>query len=108
MPSPGNHPVIYEVNVSVDATIIDAYQAWLKTHIAEILALPGFTGAMLYRVDTTDVARVELCVHYQLLSEAHLQRYLEEHAPRLRADGIARFGAHFQATRRILHTHVLS
>lgn len=108
MPSSADHPVIYEVNISVDATIIDAYKAWLKPHIAEILALPGFTGATLYRVDCVGADRIELCVHYQLLSEAHLRAYLQEHAPRLRADGVARFGTQFQATRRVLHTHVLS
>lgn len=95
-------PIIYEVNVSVDATIIDAYQAWLKDHVAQILALPGFIGASVYRVADASAERVELCVHYSLQDEAHLQRYLAEHAPRLRADGLARFGGQFQATRRVL------
>ena len=100
--------VVYEVNISVDLAIFDAYQLWLKNHIAEILALPGFVGATLYRLAPSSADRLELCVHYQLSDEDSLQRYLQEHAPRLRADGLARFGTQFQATRRILHRHVLA
>lgn len=95
--------IIYEVNVSVDAAIIDAYHLWLKDHVAEILALPGFLGATIYRVAEPSTEHIELCMHYVVVDQAHLQRYLLEHAPRLRADGLARFGGQFQATRRVLH-----
>lgn len=99
--------IIYEVNVSVDAAIIDAYQAWLSDHVAEIVALPGFLGATRYRVADASAGRVELCVHYSVQDQAHLERYLQAHAPRLRADGIARFGTQFQATRRVLYPHAM-
>ena len=40
--------VIYEVNIEVDAAAHDEYRLWLRDHIAEILALPGFAGAKLF------------------------------------------------------------
>ena len=33
-----------------------------------------------------------------------LQAYLRDHAPRMREDGLARFGGRFRAQRRVLHT----
>lgn len=42
--------VIYEVNIEVDAAAHDEYRLWLRDHIAEILALPGFAGAKLFEV----------------------------------------------------------
>ena len=97
--------VVYEVNLAVDADVLDAYRAWLVDHVAEILALPGFTGARTW--DVVDPPPPEgvahLCVQYALRDAAALQDYLREHAPRLRAEGIARFGERVRATRRVLH-----
>ena len=96
--------VIYEVNIEVDAAAHDDYRVWLHDHIAEILALPGFTGAKLFEVlePPPSAGRVGLCVQYALKDREALDDYLRDHAPRLRADGIARFGDRFQATRRVL------
>lgn len=96
--------VIYEVNIEVDAAAHDDYRAWLRDHIAEILALPGFTGAKVFDVlePPPSAGRIGLSVQYALKDREALDDYLREHAPRLRADGVARFGDRFQATRRIL------
>lgn len=98
--------VIYEVNIEVDASAHDDYRVWLRDHIAEILALPGFTGAKVFEVldPPPSAGRVGLCVHYALKERACLDDYLRDHAPRLRADGLARFGDRFQATRRVLRS----
>lgn len=96
--------VIYEVNLDLDAAIRDDYVAWLLPHMREIRALPGFIDARLFEVDepAAEGGRVSLSVHYSLSSESALETYLREHAPRLRADGEARFGGRFRASRRIL------
>ena len=96
--------VIYEVNIEVDAAAHDKYRVWLRDHIAEILALPGFAGAKLFEVlePPPSAGRIGLCVQYALKDRAALDEYLRDHAPRLRADGVARFGDRFQATRRVL------
>jgi hypothetical protein len=99
-----SRPVIYEVNIEVDAAAHEAYRAWLGEHIAEILALPGFTGAKVFDVldPPASAGRIALCVQYALKDQAAFDDYLRDHAPRLRADGMARFGDRFQASRRVL------
>jgi hypothetical protein len=96
--------VVYEVNLDVDAAIADEYRTWLAGHVAEIVALPGFTGARTFAVlDPAPAAgRIALCVQYALRDAAALEAYLRDHAPRLRADAVARFGERFRATRRVL------
>lgn len=94
---------IYEVSVDVDASIRGDYLRWLEPHVAEILALPGFTGADIWEViDPADPSLLRLCMQYRLDSDASLSNYLRDHAPRLRADGIARFGDRMRAQRRVM------
>lgn len=96
--------ILYEVNVSLDAAIEGDYRAWLDAHVREILALPGFTGARIFDVTEPepDAGRITLCVQYALRDAAALNAYLRDHAPRLRAEGVARFGDRFRAQRRVL------
>jgi hypothetical protein len=96
--------VVYEVNLEVAAGAIDAYRAWLAEHVAEIVALPGFTGATTWDVADPPAPEgtVRLCVQYRLDGMPSLEAYLRDHAPRLRAEGIARFGDQVRATRRVL------
>lgn len=96
--------ITYEVNIELDAAIEQAYRVWLREHMDEILALPGFIDAQVF--ETLDPAppsqRIALSVHYRLHDEAALQAYFQHHAARLRGEGMARFGGKFQATRRVL------
>ena len=95
--------IVYEVNLDVDADIAPAYVAWLETHMREIRALPGFVGAELFdEAERSEARQRRLCVQYRLVGMADLDTYLREHAARLRADGEARFGGRFRATRRVL------
>lgn len=43
-----------------------------------------------------------LCTQYRLRDAAALATYLREHAPRLRADDMEKFGGRFRADRRVL------
>lgn len=96
--------IVYEVNLEVDDAIRDDYRKWLDQHVHMILALPGFLGAELFERNEPPAppARHALCVQYRLRGMADLERYLREDAPRLRADGQARFGERFSASRRVL------
>jgi len=96
--------IVYEVNLEIEAGIATEYRRWLDTHVATILTLPGFTGARILEVldPALPSARIALCVQYTLVDAAALDGYLREHAPRLRAEGAARFGDRFRAQRRIL------
>jgi hypothetical protein len=105
--------VIYEVTLHARAVIADACLAWLREHVAAMLALQGFEGAELLALESESAARGETgvasasderawCVRYRLRDRAALDAYLRDHAPRMRAEGIARFGDAFRAERRIL------
>lgn len=96
--------IVYEVNLWVEAESAPAFRAWLGTHVGEMLGLPGFLAAEIFRVESTRANEAEhgWTVHYRLRDRAALEAYLAEHAPRMRADGLARFGGRFRAERRIL------
>jgi hypothetical protein len=95
--------LVYEVNLDVDIAIAGEYRAWLQTHVAQMLALPGFVSAQLFELlEPAEAGRSAWCVHYHLCDAAALDAYLRDHAPRMRADGSARFGDRFRASRRVL------
>ncbi len=97
--------IFYEVNLEVDVGILDEYRDWLRAHIAEILALPGFVDARQFEVldPLPSAGSIALCVHYLVSDQPALDAYLRDHAPRLRADGVARFGERFRAHRRVMY-----
>ncbi len=97
--------IIYEVNLTVDRDIADDYAAWLTGHIGEMLALPGFESAEWLvdrHYDAGEGADPRWSVQYRLGCHDDFVRYERDHAERMRAEGIERFGDRFSATRRIL------
>lgn len=96
--------IVYEVNLRIDAGIFAEYRAWLDLHVREMLAFPGFESAQIFECrEPAPAAHARtLCVQYRLRNADALERYLREDAPRMRADGLARFGEKFSATRRVL------
>lgn len=96
-------PVIYEVRLEVDAAIVGDYDEWLRDHVREMLSLPGFQAANVYRgADLTEDHRAVRVAVYEVRSRRELDSYLRTHAPRMRKEGITRFGNRFAASRRIL------
>lgn len=97
--------ILYEVNLAVHPEVADAYAAWLGPHVEEVLAVPGFVSAQWWAVEADAASgdgRVRWCVQYRVESREALQTYFDEHAARLRGDGLERFGGRFDVTRRIL------
>ena len=95
--------VVYEVNLAVQPAVVDEFRAWLHRHVDEMLDIDGFVGADI-REQTEPrhpEAAVTWSVRYYLESDAALDVYLREHAERMRADGMQRFGGRFTASRRI-------
>ena len=96
--------LVYEVDLEVETMLVAEYREWLRGHVAAILALPGFLGATVSEVLEPSPASgfSGLCVHYRLQDQAAYAAYLRDHAPRMRAEGEARFGGRFRARRRLL------
>ena len=95
--------LIYEVNLSVERAIADDFRAWLIEHVQDMLELPGFTDARILEVlDVEDAGRVVFRTQYSLPDQAALDAYFREHAARMRAAGVTRFGDRFSASRHVL------
>lgn len=96
---------IYEVSIQIDAGRAADYRAWLANHVRELLDLPGFVEARVYEVeaDEPDPARFGLVVQYVLENHLALQRYLQDHAPAMRARADEHFAGQYQASRRVLN-----
>lgn len=96
--------IIYEVNLDIDARLRVDYLAWLHAHVGEMLGFDGFQTGVIEEVIEPSAAagRFALCVRYQVRDQASLDDYLALHAPRMRDEGLARFGEGFRANRRVL------
>jgi hypothetical protein len=100
LPSAG--AVIYEVDLDADAAIEAQFDTWLRDHIADVLQFPGFLSAEILADAAPPSGRIHRTVQYRLRDSVALDDYLENHAPRMRAQGIALFGDRFSAKRRAL------
>ncbi len=91
----------YEVSLSIDAEIADAYSRWLPGHVRRMLEIDGFETAQVFQEETSDASRTHLTVMYIVSSRAHLERYFESQAASMRQEAIDLFGTQFSARRRI-------
>lgn len=96
--------IVYLVELEMDIALRDDYLAWLHEHVAEMLALPGFLRAEILerREPAPPPGRWTVVAHYRLRDRPAWDTYLAEHAPRMRALGLARFGEQIHATRHLL------
>lgn len=96
--------IIYEVTLHIDASLADGYDRWLRQHVTEMLALPGFESAVVHAVEAgpEDAETFSRVVHYQLADRTSFDAYLRNHAQRMREEGLKRFGNRVRANRRIL------
>ncbi len=98
--------VIYEVNLNIQATIMDKFITWLKHHMSDVLQLDGFIQATTFKEQNDDES-LQLCIHYQTKDMQSLQNYFDHHATAMRQEGIDLFGNQFSATRRVLTPRTL-
>lgn len=98
----GHEPVTYEVALSPDPEILREFDLWLEGHVAQMLRLPGFESASIHPARDPGSDRPERIVRYRVESLEALERYFREDAPRMRAEGLDRFGDRFSASRRIV------
>lgn len=106
----GNLPVsgelIYEVTLDVPRRAAARFDVWLKQHMREMLALPGFLDAQVLPAEQVspgaDPLAARRVVQYRLASYTDLVNYTKQHAARMRADGLREFGRQLRASRRLL------
>lgn len=93
---------IYEVTLSIDREIVEAFDIWLADHVQEMLELPGFLKADTFELEDDDKERTRRVTHYFLATEEDLEHYLAGPANDMRQSGIDSFGDRFEASRRVL------
>ena len=91
--------VTYEVTAVVRPELADAYEAYMRRHIPELLATGWFVRASLAR-STGNRYRIR----YHARDQQSVDRYIAEDAPRLRADFAEHFPAGVELTREVWQT----
>ena len=72
--------ITYEVTASVDPDLVPAYEEYMRTrHIPDLLATGCFIGASFSRAEGSRYR-----MRYEAPDQAALDRYVADHAPRLR------------------------
>ena len=89
--------VTYEITAEVRADLVPSYEAFMRrTHIPDLLATGYFVAASFGRA-----THGRYRIRYEARDAAALERYLAEHAPRLRAHFDARFGGRIRLAREV-------
>jgi hypothetical protein len=93
--------IIYNVTVNVDQSIHENWLVWMQQkHIDEVLATGLFKSARMVKVLVEEeMGGTTYSVQYFTDSRQKLEDYYENHAPRLRQDGLALFGSKMLAFR---------
>lgn len=85
--------IIYNVTVNIDETIHKEWLAWIKDHIAQVLATGKFKDAKLTRVLVEEkLGGITYAIQYRAFSRESLDAYYNEDAERLRKDVLKMFG----------------
>lgn len=101
-----NSAIIYEVTLDADASVRKELDAWLKTHVHDMLQLPGFLDVKIRRPkpqadspdDNLSIRRV---IRFKLASRKFIEQYFQQYAARMRAETVMRFGEKIRASRRV-------
>jgi hypothetical protein len=99
---PESSSVLYEVDLEADAAIEAPFDTWLRDHIADMLQFEGFGSAEILEDSVPPPGRIRRIVQYRLRDRAALDDFLALHAPRMRAQGIGRFGDRATEESRVL------
>ena len=97
---------LYEVNLYVQKEHAASFLAWLDLHIKEMLSFDGFISAELWNREPDETLSdpkadlLWLSVHYRLDHRHNFELYLEQHAERMREEGLRHFKGRFSADRR--------
>lgn len=81
----------------------DDWLQWMKeVHIPDVLATGFFIDSRFSQVMVDEAQGLTYSIQYRFRSMEDLQRYQDEHAPRLQAEHLSRYKDRFVAFRTIL------
>ena len=95
--------IIYNVTISIDAEVHDAWSQWMREeHIPEVMASGLFLTCRMMQVLGDEDQGTTYAIQYSCADMPVYARYREEHAPALQAKTQERFGGRFHAFRTLL------
>lgn len=97
--------ILYNVTLSVEASIADEWLTWMKdTHINDVMGTGLFTSFEIYKVLLQKEDELTYSVQYFVESMSKLQQYQAKHAQQLQAKHINRYGDKIVAFRTVLES----
>ncbi len=90
---------VYEVRITLDASIEESYGNWLAPHINEVLQKSGFLRAEWWK-DQENPSCLWV-IRYYASSQDQIHTYIQKYAPELRSQAVAKFGSLFGGERRV-------
>ena len=86
--------IIYNVTINIHESVHDQWMEWMqRKHIADVLATGKFSSARMVKVLVEEeMGGLTYSLQYTTENRELLERYYEEDAPRLRAEGASLFG----------------
>ncbi len=96
--------ILYNVTINIDKDVEDQWLTWMKTtHIPDVLSTGLFSGHRIFRLLVDDDSGgTNYSIQYFAANRAQVDRYLKDHAPRLRDEYNQRYGGKHAAFRTLL------
>ncbi len=96
--------IIYNVTIKVEAGIADDWMNWMMhTHIPEVMSTGCFQNYKMVRIlELDDQEGPTFAIQYSAQSRADYNRYIENHASRLRMKSFEKWGERFIAFRTVM------
>lgn len=93
--------IIYNVTISIDQVVEIQWLDWMKNkHVQEVLDTGCFVSARLSRLTShAQPNSTSYAIQYLCESEELLKEYYKKYAPKLREEGIQKFGNKMQGFR---------
>jgi hypothetical protein len=96
---------VYNVTIKIAAEIENDWKNWmLQTHLQDVVNTGCFTGYRFYELiqEEPDPEGPTYIAQYLAENKENYERYIEQHAGRLRQDGFNKWGNRFIAFRTIM------
>lgn len=95
--------ILYNVTVSIDASVEEDWLAWMKaTHIPDVMATGCFIESRISRVHGEEAGGLTYAISYVAPSQDKYDHYQKEYAPKLQQEHANRYSGRFAAFRTLL------
>lgn len=95
--------ITYNVTVKVDNQILDEWLIWIRGHMPQVVGTGCFESYNFFELLEPKIDEHRTFIaQYLAKTEEDYQRYINDFAPKMREEGIEKFGEKMAAFRSIL------